>query len=152
MAQPFALPTQATTGFNDAAHYDQYRPTYPAEAVEKLLTHLRVKDLENSRIIDLACGTGKFTELLVARPEHYEIVAIEPHKGMRETLIKKNLGPRVKVLDGHAGNMPVEGEWGDALIAAQVSCGSLKVAGLKERRCSLIICDRHFIGLRPKSP
>ena len=55
----------------------------------------------------------------MARPEKFEIAAVEPHEGMRAALVKKNLG--IKVLDGHAQNMPVEEGWGDSLIAAQVS-------------------------------
>jgi len=119
MAKPFALAKEAANGFQDGSHYDQYRPSYPAEAVQKLLTHLYIANQKNGRIIDLAAGTGKFTELLAARPEEFEIIAIEPHEGMRATLEKKDLGPRVKVLEGNAGNMPVDDDWGDALIAAQ---------------------------------
>ena len=119
MATPFTLPNQAATGFQNASHYDQHRPTYPAESVDKLLKHLEVAELKNGRIVDLASGTGKFTELLAARPEAFEVVAVEPHEGMRDTLVKKNLAG-VKVLDGDAGNMPVKDGWGDALVAAQV--------------------------------
>lgn len=121
MAKPFALPTQASTGFNDATRYDQHRPNYPDEAVEKLLSHLGVANQEKARIIDLGCGTGKFTESLAARPEQFEVIAVEPHELMRETLIKKDLGPNIKVVDGNAGAIPVDKEWGDALVAAQVS-------------------------------
>lgn len=80
--------------------------------------------VQNARIIDLACGTGKFTELLAARPENYEIVGVEPHQEMREQLVKKKLGPRVKVLAGDACNMPIEEGWGNTVIAAQVRCES----------------------------
>lgn len=120
MASQPTIPEQASTGFSNAAHYDKYRPSYPAEAVDKLLKSLGVAGVQNARIIDLACGTGKFTELLAARPENYEIVGVEPHQEMREELIKKNLGPRVKVLAGNACNMPIGEGWGDALVAAQV--------------------------------
>ncbi|KIN04773.1 hypothetical protein OIDMADRAFT_116196 [Oidiodendron maius Zn] len=118
MAAQFTLPKQASTGFSDASHYDKYRPSYPVEAVEKLLKNIGVAGVQNARIIDLACGTGKFTELLAVRPENYEIVGIEPHQEMREQLEKKGL-PRIKVLAGDACNMPIEDGWGDALIAAQ---------------------------------
>jgi ubiquinone/menaquinone biosynthesis C-methylase UbiE len=121
MAKPFTLANQANSGFSDAANYDQHRPSYPVAAVEKLLTHLGVAGQNNGRIIDLASGTGKFTELLVARPDQYEVVAVEPHDGMRANLVSKHLGSSVKVLDGHAGSIPLEDGWGDALIAAQVS-------------------------------
>ena len=120
MTTPFTLDNRAATGFSNAAAYDFNRPSYPPEAVDKLLTHLGVANVQNARIIDLACGTGKFTELLAARPEQFEIVGVEPHRDMRDVLVKKALGSRVKVEDGDAGNMPIEEDWGDALIAAQV--------------------------------
>lgn len=115
-----AVNSRAATGFKNAANYDTYRPSYPPEAVDKLLAHLGVANQEDAQIIELACGTGKFTELLAARPENFEVLAVEPHTEMREELVKKNLGERVKVLDGHAGSMPIEESWGDCLIAAQV--------------------------------
>jgi tRNA G46 methylase TrmB len=92
---------------------------YPPEAVDKLLEHVGVKNQKNAHIVEIGSGTGKFTDLLVARPENFDVVAIEPHEGMRGALVKKNLA--IKVLDGNAGNMPVQDGWGDALIAAQVS-------------------------------
>ena len=89
------------------------------ESVNKLLDRLGLVNQNNARIVDLGSGTGKFTELLVARPEKFEVVAVEPHDGMRDALVKKNLS--IEVLDGNAGNMLVKDGWGDALIAAQVS-------------------------------
>ncbi|CZR50732.1 uncharacterized protein PAC_00606 [Phialocephala subalpina] len=119
MAIPFTLDSRAASGFKNASNYDTHRPTYPPEAVEKLLKHLGVENQRNAQVIDLASGTGKFTELLAPRPEEFEILAIEPHEGMREELVKKNLGSRVKVLHGDAAHMPVEEGRGDALVAAQ---------------------------------
>lgn len=75
---------------------------------------------KNARIVDLGCGTGKFTVLLAARPEQFEVVAVEPHKEMRDELVKKNLRSGVEVLEGNAGTMPIEEGWADALITAQV--------------------------------
>ena len=121
MATTFALNPRAASGFQNASNYDAHRPSFPVEAVDKLLKHLGIANLKNARIIDLACGTGKFTESLVNREEEFEVVGIEPHAGMREELVKKKLRD-VKVLEGNAAHMPVEDGWGDALIAAQVSC------------------------------
>lgn len=121
MAKPFTLSSKAQTGFSNAAQYDKHRPSYPDEAVNKLLTRLGVAGVSNAQIIDLGSGTGKFTELLAKRDEQYEIVAVEPHARMRDELVKKGLGEKVVVLDGDAGNIPVEDGWGDALVAAQVS-------------------------------
>lgn len=120
MATSFTLNPRAASGFQNASNYDAHRPSYPAEAVNKLLIHLGVASQKKARIIDLACGTGKFTEHLAKREEEFEVVGIEPHAGMREELVKKEL-KGVTVQDGDAGHMPVHDGWGDALIAAQVS-------------------------------
>jgi len=53
------------------------------------------------------------------REEGYEVIAVEPHAGMREELVKKGL-QGVEVKYGDAGNMGVEEEWADGVITAQV--------------------------------
>lgn len=119
----FTLDNRAQTGFENAAHYDIHRPSYPPESVSKLLTHLNLADVKGARIIDLACGTGKSTELLAKRQEGYEVVGVEPHAGMREELVKKGLDG-VQVRDGDAGNMGIEEGWADGVVAAQVRSSS----------------------------
>ena len=144
MATPFNLNPRAATGFQNAASYDAHRPTFPAEAVDKLLTHLGVANMKNARIIDLGCGTGKFTEALAGREEEFEVVGIEPHAGMREELVKKKLRG-VKVQEGDAAHMPIEYGWADALIAAQVSCWSSPVYAV--RRMLITCFGRLFTGM-----
>lgn len=106
-------------GFTNASSYDQHRPSYPPEAVEDLLKHMQVNGLTAARIVDLAAGTGKFTELLASRGDCYEILAVEPQADMRKELAKKDL-KGVTIFDGEAVNMPVESQSIDAVIAAQV--------------------------------
>ncbi|KAL7927916.1 S-adenosyl-L-methionine-dependent methyltransferase [Trichoderma austrokoningii] len=108
----------SSTGFQDAKAYDTHRPSYPAEAVQSLLTHLGVAGKPRARIIDLAAGTGKFTELLAARPEEYEILAVEPTASMRETLVDKGLRG-VAAKEGTAEKMDVEDGWADGIVVAQ---------------------------------
>lgn len=116
-----SIAPEAQTGFASAAAYDAYRPTYPPKALSELLTHLDVAGVKGAKVMDLAAGTGKFTELLSARDEEYDIVAVEPHQGMREQLEKKNL-KGVRVLDGTAESMSgVEDEEVAAVVASQVS-------------------------------
>lgn len=112
----------ATKGFADASAYDTHRPSYPPEAVEDLLIKLQVKGIENARIIDVGAGTGKFSELLAKRDEKYDVMAVEPHEGMRKECARKGLRG-VKVVDGVANAMPVETQSADAVVVAQV--GSL---------------------------
>ncbi|KAI1336869.1 S-adenosyl-L-methionine-dependent methyltransferase [Xylariaceae sp. FL0016] len=118
MASKNDLSAPAEEGFKDAASYDAHRPSYPPEAVEAFLTKLKVSGQFDINMVELASGTGKFTELLAKRPEQFMVKAIEPHTSMREKLVEKDLRA-VEVLDGKAEKMPVEDEWGDACIAAQ---------------------------------
>lgn len=105
----------------NASSYEHHRPSYPPEAVDSLLTHLQVQGLKGARIVDLASGTGKLTELLANRTEEYEIICVEPHKGMRDELLKKNL-KGVTVSAGEASRMlGIENQSVDAVVAAQVS-------------------------------
>jgi ubiquinone/menaquinone biosynthesis C-methylase UbiE len=109
----------AVTGFDNASAYDVHRPSYPPGAVDALLRNLQVADNHGARVVDLAAGTGKFTELLAARGEQYDIIAVEPVAKMRQSLVDKHLAG-VKVLDGLATGMDIEDGWADAVIAAQV--------------------------------
>ncbi|RYP53295.1 hypothetical protein DL768_001652 [Monosporascus sp. mg162] len=118
MASKHALPTAAEEGFKNAAAYDAHRPSYPPEAVDAFLSALKVADYPESKIVEVASGTGKFTELLARRPERFLLKTVEPHDGMRGKLVEKDL-PGVEVLAGKAEKMPVDDEWGDACIAAQ---------------------------------
>lgn len=114
------IKNEAQTGFASAAAYDAHRPSFPPEAVDKLLKYLEIHSVEGARVADLAAGTGKFTELLCARPEKYEIVAIEPHDDMRAQLDQKKL-QRVTVVKGAAEDLSQleDGKFA-AVIAAQV--------------------------------
>lgn len=76
-----SIPSASTKGFQNASSYDKHRPSYPPEAVTRFLEHLQVNGVKRARIVDLAAGTGKFTELLVGRDEDFEILAVEPHNG-----------------------------------------------------------------------
>lgn len=77
-----STPSVSTKGFQNASSYDKHRPSYPPKAVTRFLEHLQINGVKKARIVDLAAGTGKFTELLVGRDEDFEILAVEPHSGM----------------------------------------------------------------------
>lgn len=94
----------ALTGFASSSSYDTHRPSYPSDALQTFLEVLEIKGQNGAKVLDLGAGTGKFTQLLAARPEEYEILAVEPHDGMRAELEKKNLN-NVKVFKGTAENM-----------------------------------------------
>ncbi|TDZ34890.1 putative methyltransferase-like [Colletotrichum sidae] len=107
-----------TKGFSDAASYDAHRPSYPPDATQRFLEQLRIADAPHARVVDLAAGTGKLTEVLAARHEGFEIVGVEPHREMREELERKGLRG-VEVRDGFAAATGLEAEWGDACVVGQ---------------------------------
>ena len=119
---------EAQSGFFAAAAYDQGRPTYLPEAVESLLRNLGVAGVQGAKILEVAAGTGKFTDALSGRPEQFEIVAVEPHDEMKQQLSNKKL-ERVTVVKGTAENLQgIEDGVFAAVIAAQVG----RRAGVQE--------------------
>lgn len=110
---------QAQHGFAKASAYEAHRPSYPPQSVQLLLEQLGIANQRESKIVDLAAGTGKFTEILAAREEEYRIVAVEPHDGMRDVLAAKHL-PNVTVQAGRANATDLPDESVDAVIIAQV--------------------------------
>lgn len=115
------LNARAQKGFAKSHAYDQHRPSYSASSVQFLLEQTRVSGRKHARVVDLAAGTGKFTELLAGRDEEeFEILAVEPHEQMREVLASKQL-KGVTVMEGMAHDMPgIEDESVDAVFVAQV--------------------------------
>ena len=67
----YSIPSASTKCFQNASSYDKHRPSYPPEAVTSFLKHLKVHGVKRARLVDLAAGTGKFTELLVGRDEDF---------------------------------------------------------------------------------
>ncbi|CAN8098920.1 unnamed protein product [Discula destructiva] len=116
-----SLAPAAAAGFQNATAYDAHRPAYPPAAVQKLLEHMRLADRAHARIVEVAAGTGKFTEALSAREEWFEVLATEPHPDMRRELEGKALRG-VTVREGRAENLRgarIEEEWADGVVVAQ---------------------------------
>lgn len=114
-----SLANEALAGFQKGHAYDQNRPSYLPEVVDKLLRVLHISGVARAEVLDLAAGTGKFTELLAKQDEQFQITAVEPHHDMRNELDKKHLS-NVKVLDGLATKIPLADDSVDAVVVAQV--------------------------------
>ena len=110
---------EAATSFNDATAYDAYRPGYSLSAVDGLLERMDLRGKSKAKVIDLAAGSGKFTQEIASRDEQFEIAAVEPVESMRNTLQAKNLHG-VDVCEGLATKMDLPDEWADGVIVAQV--------------------------------
>ena len=90
--------------------YRRARPSYPAGAVAWVL-----ESAPGRRVVDLAAGTGKLTEVLVAAGA--EVVAVEPLDGMRAGLALTV--PGVPALAGTAERIPLPDASADAVFVAQ---------------------------------
>jgi SAM-dependent methyltransferase len=90
--------------------YRRARPSYPAAAVAWVL-----EGAPGRRVIDLAAGTGKLTQVLVAAGA--DVVAVEPLDRMRAEL-RRTL-PGVPALAGTAEELPLADGSADAVFAAQ---------------------------------
>ena len=123
----FPINPAATSGFASSARYDAHRPSYPPASVDALLSALRMADRPpGARVLELGAGTGKFSALLAARPERYEVLSVEPHAEMRRMLEGKGL-ERVTVLEGSAERLDAaEDGWADACVVAQVRHDNLQ--------------------------
>ena len=65
---------------NRVENYVQYRPGYPAQAVDYIFTKAGLK--EDAVIADVGSGTGIFTRILLERG--YRVFAVEPNDEMRQ--------------------------------------------------------------------
>ena len=90
--------------------YRRARPSYPAAAVAWLL-----ESAPGRRVVDLAAGTGKLTEVLVAAGA--EVVAVEPLDRMRAELALTV--PGIPALAGTAERIPLPAASADAVFVAQ---------------------------------
>ena len=90
--------------------YQRARPSYPAAAVEWAL-----EAAPGRRVVDLAAGTGKLTEVLVAGGA--DVVAVEPLANMRAEL--ERALPSVRALAGSAEQIPLADAGADAVLVGQ---------------------------------
>jgi ubiquinone/menaquinone biosynthesis C-methylase UbiE len=95
-----------------AAAYAEHRPDYPANA---LRWGLAGSSLEPKMVLDLAAGTGKLTEGLVALG--LEVTAVEPDLGMLAELSRRF--PAVNAIQGQAEGIPLPTASVDAVFAGQ---------------------------------
>ena len=93
-----------------AGAYQNARPSYPDAAVKWVL-----EAAPGRRAVDLAAGTGKLTEVLVAAGG--DVTAVEPLANMRAEL--ERALPSVRALDGTAERIPLPDASADALFVGQ---------------------------------
>jgi SAM-dependent methyltransferase len=96
-----------------ASVYEGARPDFPVAAIDWLCAQLQITS--ETRVLDLAAGTGRMTQPLYARTR--SIVAVDPVPQMREVLHAAL--PEVEVLDGTAEAIPLPDASVGAVVVAQ---------------------------------
>ena len=108
--------TLAATAFKASANYEEARPTYTVESVKFLLEKLEIlEEKENEKsnftrkqpltVLELGCGTGKFTRVLMEVLEGIEarVIASDPLDTMLEQFRK--ILPNVELQQYSAENV-----------------------------------------------
>ena len=104
----------AKQGFSSAAElYQQVRPHYPQEIVPWLQQQLNIA--ENSHVVDLGSGTGKFLPYLI--PTQAKITAVEPVTEMLQQLQQKYSA--IESIQASSDQLPFEDASIDTIICAQ---------------------------------
>ncbi|MET0805270.1 MAG: methyltransferase domain-containing protein [Acidimicrobiales bacterium] len=104
----------AAVGFGRGAdYYVAARPSYPSAVFDLLADELGLGP--ETDVLDLAAGTGKLTEDLVARGAR--VVAVEPVAAMRERLVA--LLPDIDARDGTAEALPLDDASVDLVTVGQ---------------------------------
>ncbi|BFZ54218.1 hypothetical protein PYCC9005_001251 [Savitreella phatthalungensis] len=106
--------TSQTSFTSNASLYDKARPSYIPEAVDALIANAELK--QGSKVLDLACGTGKFTALLAAKGI-FDLEAAEPSPGMIDVF--KQVVPGVKITQAGAYDLPFPDNHFDCVTIAQ---------------------------------
>ncbi|MGC3818749.1 class I SAM-dependent methyltransferase [Acinetobacter sp. G11] len=109
-----SLHPAAQKGFSSAAElYQQVRPSYPQDIVHWLRDQLQLD--EQSQVVDLGAGTGKFLPYLKRLTSH--IIAIEPIQAMLAQL--QHAYPGIQTLQASSESLPLTAHSIDAVICAQ---------------------------------
>lgn len=126
-----APPNAVSQSSYDQNHelYDKFRPGYPKEAV---IASIQVSQVQpTSTVIDMAAGTGKFTEeLLKYLPGKVKLIGVEPSKGMVESF-HKNF-PAIEICQASSTNVPIPDGSADVIFVAQAFHWFASVESLAE--------------------
>jgi len=109
-------PTERFSGL--AGLYSQYRPDYPAAALEFVFSRCGLND--RSVLVDVGCGTGISSRLFAVRG--VQVIGIEPNADMRQQAESEPLPagvPTPRYQSGRAEATSLSEASADAVLAAQ---------------------------------
>jgi len=115
-SDPGLVARRAASFGGSAAAYAQERPDYPDAAVRWALEPVAGRG--PVRVLDLAAGTGKLTQVLLRNGvEAARVVAVEPDGAMLDELRRRV--PGVRAVEGSAERIPLSDGAVDAVVVGQ---------------------------------
>ncbi|MGH7469334.1 MAG: class I SAM-dependent methyltransferase [Longimicrobiales bacterium] len=97
-------------------------------------------------ILDLGCGTGRFSESLALR-FHADVIGLDPSANMLEQARQKRRDERVQYQQGHAEAIPLAAQSVDAIFIS-MSFHHFSDAGLAARECRRVLRDPGTVLVR----
>lgn len=123
-------------------YYDRFRPSYPRELVDKIISDACL--LENSKILEIGAGSGKATELFVDRG--FDMFCVEPGKNLVEKGLKRfSSTNKVKYYNGRFEDWDELKDYFDLAISAQAFHWVQKPLGFE--KCASSLKANGYIGL-----
>lgn len=99
-----------------AEYYDTYRPSYPMEIVNKIITTTNINKF--SRLLEIGAGSGKATELFA--PNNFNIFCVEPGENLvRNGRIKFSKFDNIKFEVGRFEELDLSPKQYDVIFSAQ---------------------------------
>lgn len=98
-----------------------------------------VKDQSIETILDLGCGTGRFTEALAARFDA-KVVGLDPSKKMLEQARRKQRDPRIRYELGRGEGIPLPDNSVDLIFMSMIF-HHLEDPALTARECRRVLRD-----------
>lgn len=136
---------RATIFGSEAGQYDRYRPSYPAQIIDRLV------DRQPTTAVDAGCGTGKAARLVAERG--VTVVGVEPDERMAEIARSHGIDVTVSTLeDWHVVACDVlyaaqAWHWIDPVRGAEIAAASIRPGGRWAAFWNDHAADAHFNGV-----
>ena len=131
-----------STMFNQMAdYYDKFRPGYPPEIIDSLISKANLS--QSSNLLEIGAGSGKATELFTGK--RFNILCIEPGEDLAEIGITKFKDENFKFHQARFEECDLPAETFDTVFAAQAFHWIPQPQGYE--KCAYILKSGGYLAL-----